>query len=147
MITNSPDETRELAKRLLSALPQNATIALRGELGAGKTCFVKGLASGLGVGQPVTSPTYTIINEYSGNARLYHIDFYRIGSPDEALALGLDDYLEADAICAVEWPERIADLLPGDAIHVQLRTGSNPDERKISVTVPEGLERVLDSLI
>jgi tRNA threonylcarbamoyladenosine biosynthesis protein TsaE len=144
--TNSPGETRALAERLVSVLPAKTTIALRGELGAGKTCFVKGLASGLQIKQPVTSPTYTIVNEYAGASRLYHIDFYRIGSPDEALALGLDDYLEAEAVCAIEWPERITDLLPADAVRVQLEPGIDPEQRKITVTVPESLGAVLEAL-
>lgn len=140
-ITNCPEETRALAENLLANLPGGAIIALHGELGAGKTCFVKGLAAALNVHQPITSPTYTIANEYSGRLKLYHIDFYRINNADEALALGFDDYLESEAVCAIEWPERVEDLLPATTIRVNLEPGNGADQRRITITLPGDIDQ------
>jgi tRNA threonylcarbamoyladenosine biosynthesis protein TsaE len=138
IISRSPEETRALAARVLAALPERAVIALHGELGSGKTCFVQGLALVLGIGQPVTSPTFTMINEYRGERPLYHVDLYRVRNPDEAVDLGLDEYLPADGITVIEWAERAGDLIPPDAAHVYFRTLKDPDEREIRIDSPAG---------
>jgi tRNA threonylcarbamoyladenosine biosynthesis protein TsaE len=93
-------------------------LALHGELGSGKTCFVQGLAEALGVRAFVNSPTFTIINEYKGRLPLHHIDLYRVKSEREADLLGLEEYLEAEGITAIEWPENISSLLPKNTIHI-----------------------------
>ena len=134
--TRSPAETRRLARRLAAALPSAAVLALYGELGSGKTCFVQGLAAALGVTGPVTSPTFTLIHEYRGPRPLYHIDLYRIGSADEALMLGLEDYLPADGLTAVEWAERSEDLLPPDTVRVHFDLLPDPAARRITVRYP-----------
>lgn len=118
IITNSPDETKQLAGQLVGKLRAGSVLALHGDLGSGKTCFVQGLAEALGVKEIVNSPTYIIINEYQGRCPLYHIDLYRIKSMAEAETLGLDDFLKGDGITAIEWPEKVSLLLPQDAIHV-----------------------------
>jgi tRNA threonylcarbamoyladenosine biosynthesis protein TsaE len=135
-ISRSPAETRRLAARLLGELPGRAVIALHGELGSGKTCFVQGLAAALGVGQPVTSPTFTMISEYRGRRPLYHIDLYRLSRPEDILALGIEEYFEAEGIKAIEWAERAADLLPADAVHVVLTALKSFHRRRIAVEGP-----------
>lgn len=118
IITESPAETKQLAGQIAGKLGTGSALALYGDLGSGKTCFAQGLAEALGVREIVNSPTFTIINEYQGRIRFYHIDLYRIKSMTEAEALGLEELLEGDGITAIEWPEKISTLLPKDTIHV-----------------------------
>jgi len=117
-ITKSPEETKNLAVELAKELRPGAVLALHGDLGSGKTCFVQGLAEALGVKEIVNSPTFAIINEYRGSIKLYHVDLYRVKSAAEAEALGMDEFLGVDGITAIEWPEIISRLLPEDTIHV-----------------------------
>jgi tRNA threonylcarbamoyladenosine biosynthesis protein TsaE len=132
--THSPEETERAAAELARQLPPASVVALHGQLGSGKTCFVRGMARAVGVTQPVTSPTFTVVNEYRGSGRpLYHIDLYRVQSADEALALGLDEYIEAGGITAVEWPECAADALPPGTVHVHITEGASEDERRIVI--------------
>lgn len=133
MVSHGPEETRSIAAFLADELPDRSVVALYGELGSGKTCFVQGLASALGITQPVTSPTFTIINEFRGARPLYHIDLYRLSGPDEILALGFDDYLEAGGVTAIEWAERAGDLLPPETVHVKLAALAQPNERSILI--------------
>ncbi len=133
IVTRSPEETHRFAAELLKTLGPGSVLALHGELGAGKTCLVQGLARALGITRAVGSPTFTLINEYPGPLPLYHIDLYRISGPDEALALGLDEYLLGAGIVAIEWAERVAPLLPPATIHIQLTPGCTQDERLIRV--------------
>ena len=133
IVTRSPEETQALAASLARELGPGSVLALHGELGSGKTCFVQGLAMGLGVTEPVNSPTYTLVNEYRGSLPLYHVDLYRIRQPSEVLSLGLDEYLYGDGVVAVEWAERAESLLPAGCRHVTFEPGSSPDERVITV--------------
>ena len=111
-ITNSPAETESVGAALSKILSPGAVIAYRGDLGAGKTAFTRGLARGLGANEQVTSPTYTIVNEYlSGRMPLFHFDMYRLGSADELFDIGWDDYLDRGGVCAVEWSENVEDAL------------------------------------
>lgn len=111
--SSKPSETLACAKKLAAGLQPGSVIALIGELGAGKTHFVKGLADGLGYLGEVTSPTFTLIHEYLGGLMpLYHFDFYRLDSPDEALQIGLEEYLDGDGVCVVEWADKFRDLMP-----------------------------------
>lgn len=120
-LTQSPEETEKLGARLADKLPPGTVIAFRGDLGAGKTAFTRGLASGLGISEPVTSPTYTIVNEYlSGRMPLFHFDMYRLGSSEELFDIGWEDYLARGGICAVEWSENVADAME-DAVIVDIR--------------------------
>ncbi len=119
-ITNSPEETEALAARLAEQLKPGTVIAYQGELGAGKTAFTRGLARGLGCKEPVTSPTYTIVNEYlGGRIPLFHFDMYRLGCADDLWDIGWDDYLERGGVCAVEWSENVAEAME-DPILVRL---------------------------
>ena len=133
-ITNTPEETEALGARLARALEPGAVVAFTGDLGAGKTAFVRGLARGLGVQDRVTSPTFTIVNEYEGGRLpLFHFDLYRLGSADELFDIGWEDYLARGGVCAVEWSERMEELLEPGTIRVDLRRGEDEDRRVITV--------------
>ena len=111
-ITNSPAETEKIGAALSRVLSPGTVIAYRGDLGAGKTAFTRGLARGLGVNDPVTSPTYTIVNEYlGGRMPLFHFDMYRLHSAEDLWDIGWEDYLERGGICAVDWSENVADAM------------------------------------
>jgi len=133
--SNSEQETEEFAARLAQELKPGCVIALHGNLGAGKTVFSRGFARGLNIIEPVSSPTYTIIQEYplaDGNW-FFHLDLYRIDTPRAALAFGVDEYLEAsDAYTVIEWPERIDTLLPRYTIHINIEHNGE-DGRTISI--------------
>ena len=132
-ITNSPAETEAVGAALAAKLSPGAVIAYRGDLGAGKTAFTRGLARGLGIQDPVTSPTYTIVNEYlSGKMPLFHFDMYRLRSADDLFDIGWDDYLERGGVCAVEWSENVEDALE-DPITVTIEKLSDND-RRITIT-------------
>ena len=111
-LTNSPAETELVGEKLAKILQPGAVIAYRGDLGAGKTAFTRGLARGLGYPDPVTSPTYTIVNEYlGGRLPLFHFDMYRLRSSDDLWDIGWEDYLDRGGVCAVEWSENVADAM------------------------------------
>ena len=133
-ITRSPEETEALGARLAGALEPGAVVAFTGDLGAGKTAFVRGLARGLGIRDRVTSPTFTIVNEYEGGRLpLFHFDLYRLGSADELFDIGWEDYLARGGVCAVEWSERMEELLEPGTIRVDLRRGEDESRRVITV--------------
>ena len=131
-ITHSPEETEALGASLAKILTPGAVIAYRGDLGAGKTAFTRGLARGLGCTDLVTSPTYTIVNEYlGGRLSLFHFDMYRLASADDLWDIGWDDYLDRGGICAVEWSENVAEALE-DPITVTIeKTGET--SRRITI--------------
>ncbi len=137
--TSSEAETRAFAKKLVGVFGPKAFYALRGDLGAGKTCFVQGLAAALGIKDAVCSPTFTIVNEYTNakGVRLIHVDLYRISGPEDLDSIGWDDYLDSGDAMAVEWPGRAGGELPARAILVEIAIGSTPDERLFTVTPPE----------
>jgi tRNA threonylcarbamoyladenosine biosynthesis protein TsaE len=137
IVSHSPEETRQIARDLIREHSGRLVLALHGDLGSGKTCFVQGLAAALGVRRAVTSPTFTIINEYKGPRPLYHVDLYRLNSPDEALGIGFEDYMETDGVTAVEWAERAGDLIPENAIHVYFQAMEGSNVRSIRI---EGFE-------
>ena len=139
-LTNSPRETEQLGEKLAAVLRPGAVIAYRGDLGAGKTAFTRGLARGLGYGEPVTSPTYTIVNEYlGGRLPLFHFDMYRLASSDDLWDIGWEDYLDRGGVCAVEWSENVADALEGPILITIEKLGE--DARRIIV---EGGEAFAD---
>ena len=126
MLTKSARETADFARAYAATLQPGDILLLHGEMGAGKTVFVKGLAQGLGIGDEITSPTYAYMNDYGG---LYHYDCYRLKSGAQAEALGLTDYFYAGGICVVEWSENITDVLPEGCKEVFIRkTGENERE-------------------
>ena len=131
-ITNSPEETEKVGMALGQVLSPGTVLAYEGDLGAGKTAFTRGLAKGLGATEQVTSPTYTIVNEYlSGRMPLFHFDMYRLGSSDDLWDIGWEDYLERGGVCAVEWSENVADAMEG-AVRVCIEKISE-DVRKITI--------------
>ena len=128
-------QTEALGERLGRALKSGAVIAYTGDLGAGKTAFTRGLARGLDIPGQVTSPTFTIVNEYEGGRLpLFHFDMYRLGSSDELFDIGWEDYLARNGVCAVEWSENVDDALDADCIRVDIRRGETPDQRIIRIT-------------
>ena len=134
--TRSPEETEALAARIAGETAPGTIILLRGNLGAGKTAFTRGFARGLGIQDPVSSPTFTIVQEYPfGTSKmLYHMDLYRIADSDAALAFGIDDFLFADnAISLIEWPERAEDLYPPDAVNVEIAHTGSENCRRITI--------------
>lgn len=138
--TNSAAETQALAARLAAELPDGAVVCLHGDLGAGKTCFVQGLAKALGVRRPVGSPTFTLINEYKGRRALAHVDLYRVRGAGDAFGLGLEDYLfRFGGVVAIEWAERVAELLPETCWHVRLEArGAGEQARTVTIDRPAG---------
>ena len=132
-ITNSPIETEKVGEALGKILKPGSILAYEGDLGAGKTAFTRGLARGLGYEEPVTSPTYTIVNEYlGGRMPLFHFDMYRLASSDDLWDIGWEDYLERGGVCAVEWSENVADAMENAITVCIQKTGE--DSRKITIT-------------
>jgi tRNA threonylcarbamoyladenosine biosynthesis protein TsaE len=134
-LSRSPDETRSLGAVFAAGLVPGDVVALYGELGAGKTEFVKGACGALGIDvAEVSSPSFTIVNEYAGvDLSVYHFDAYRIKKPDEFFELGYEEYFSGKGVCFIEWPERIEALLPEDAIRLRFEhKGAN--ERLISIS-------------
>lgn len=128
----------EAAKQFMAEMGDDTVFAFYGEMGAGKTTFISALARELGVEEDVAnSPSFAIINEYRSSTTaelIYHFDLYRIESLDEALEIGVEDYFDSGALCLLEWPERIADILPDDTVRVDITVDPNTDARTITIT-------------
>lgn len=137
-ITHSPEETEAVGQALGKCLQPGTVVAYTGDLGAGKTAFTRGLARGLGATEQVTSPTYTIVNEYlTGRLPLFHFDMYRLRGEDDLFDIGWEDYLERGGVCAVEWSENVAQAME-DALTVAIdKTGEN--SRRITITGGENI--------
>ncbi len=134
LLSHSPEDTEDIGARLAEQLEPGAVVAFTGDLGAGKTAFTRGLARGLGIPDRITSPTFTIVNEYEGGRLpLFHFDMYRLGSADELFDIGWEDYLRRGGVCAGEWSENIADALEEDAVRVDIRRGASDQERVITI--------------
>lgn len=119
--SNSPNDTEMIAKALAKKLKPSDVICLRGDLGVGKTAFVQGLVKGLGVTEPISSPTFTIVNCYTGGKMpIYHFDVYRIEDSDEMYEIGFDEYVYGDGVTVIEWPDNIADILPDNAYNITI---------------------------
>ena len=132
IITNSESETISEGERLGRTLKPGAVVALYGELGAGKTTFTRGLVAGIGIQMNVSSPTFTIVNEYPGTIPVFHFDMYRLNSDDELFDIGWDDYLERGGVCVVEWSEKVPGAFPPGTIIVMLENlGGN--KRRIAI--------------
>ena len=133
-ISHSEAETESIGEKFAKDLPDGTVIAMYGDLGAGKTAFVRGMAKGMGLTCRVSSPTFTIVNEYIGERELIHFDMYRLESADELFDIGWEDYLRRGAVCAVEWSENVEDALQ-DAIRVTIeKDADEPDTRHITIT-------------
>jgi tRNA threonylcarbamoyladenosine biosynthesis protein TsaE len=119
--THSLEETLKFGEQLAAGLHRGDVLALSGNLGAGKTALIKGIARGLGITQDVTSPTFTLVHEYpNGRLPLFHIDLYRLDTVDQALAIGIEDYLNGPGVTAIEWAEKIEPLLPPRTTHIRM---------------------------
>ena len=133
--TNTPEQTRALGREIAADLAEGSVIALVGDLGCGKTAFVKGIVDYFGDGEDVTSPTFTLVNEYDGDIPVYHFDVYRLENPNLHECDWMDDYLFGDGICLIEWADNIHSVLPHDAIRVEFKKdperGENFREIKI----------------
>ena len=137
-VTHRREETESVGARLADALIEGRVVAFTGDLGAGKTAFVSGMARALGVEERVTSPTFTIVNEYEGGRLpLFHFDMYRLDSADELFHIGWEDYLARGGVCAVEWSENVAEAIEADAVRVSIVRGDGDDDRIITI---EGVE-------
>jgi tRNA threonylcarbamoyladenosine biosynthesis protein TsaE len=132
IISASPDETMAAGERIGSLLHKGCVVALTGYLGAGKTCLTKGIARALGVRDPVTSPTYTIISEYEGRVPFYHIDAYRLGGDDDFAGIGGEELLYGEGVSVIEWSERIPGSIPADALVVSIEIMED-QRRRITV--------------
>lgn len=133
--SNSEAETEALGEALAQKLSEGSVVAFTGDLGAGKTAFIRGMARGLGILSRVTSPTFTIVSEYEdGTVPLFHFDMYRLHSADELFDIGWEDYLRRNGICAVEWSEHVSSALEDDCIRVDIRRGAEENQRVISIS-------------
>lgn len=141
IISHSVDDTEKAGVRLAAVLPRGSVVAFAGDLGAGKTAFIRGLAQGLGIHDRVTSPTFTIVNEYEGGRLpLFHFDLYRLPDSDALFEIGWEDYLRRGGICAVEWSERIPDALEEDCIRVKIRR--QDEDEAVRVITIEGVPEI-----
>ncbi len=136
-ISNSPDETQAFAADMAKRLKAGDVLCLYGDLGAGKTAFVQGLAKGLGIDEPITSPTFTIVNEYEGRLPLYHFDVYRIADSDEMYEVGFDEYVYGEGVSVIEWPQLIADILPERRFDIEIKKDLEEGENYREITVRE----------
>lgn len=136
VVTNSAQETEQLGERLAKQLNGAETVALFGGLGMGKTAFTRGLCRGLGTGEVVSSPTFALVNEYTGRCPVYHFDMYRVTTWDDLYSTGFFDY-EGNGVLVIEWSENIEGALPGDAIRVTIERGEHDDQRVFTI---EGVE-------
>jgi tRNA threonylcarbamoyladenosine biosynthesis protein TsaE len=134
LTTHSEESTIQAGKNFSGRLVPGTIVALYGGLGTGKTRFIKGVCEGLGVLEHVTSPTFTIVNEYrGGNIPVYHFDFYRINMIAEMQEIGFEEYMNGEGICLIEWADRIEKLLPADRFDIHLRLGKSDCDREISI--------------
>lgn len=134
-ISTSCGETQKIASEFAKTLKAGDTVCMYGDLGAGKTAFVQGMAKGLHIEEPITSPTFTIVNEYSGTLPLYHFDVYRIADSDEMYEIGYEEYVYGDGISVIEWAELIEDILPDNrfAVTILKDMSKGEDYRKIEI--------------
>ena len=135
VITNSEAETERAGGDFAKNLPEGSVVALYGGLGAGKTAFVRGMARGMGIESRVSSPTFTIVNEYLGKRQLFHFDMYRLKSADELFDIGWEDYLSRGGVCAVEWSENVEPAFEGNEIRVHI---TKLDEQRRQIETEEG---------
>lgn len=131
----SPEKTYEMAVKLGEEAKPSTVYCLIGDLGVGKTVFTKGFAKGLGIEEHITSPTFTIVNEYDGRLPFYHFDVYRIADPEEMYEVGFEDYINGEGVCFIEWANLIDDLIPEDAVWITIEKDLEKglDYRKITM--------------
>ncbi len=136
-LTESPEATERAGEELAERLRPGDVVGLSGALGAGKTCFIRGLCRGLGVTQTVSSPTFVLVNHYTGRVPVYHVDAFRAGSLTELIDLGFDELVSGEGVTIVEWADKLTPLLPPDTIRVEIE-GLGDEPRRICVRMPAG---------
>ena len=136
-ISNCPDDTKKIAADMALKLKSGDVLCLYGDLGAGKTAFVQGLAKGLGIDEHITSPTFTIVKEYEGRLPLYHFDVYRISDSDEMYEVGFDEYVYGEGVSVIEWPQLIEDILPDKRYDIEIKKDLSKGEEYREITVRE----------
>lgn len=129
LVSHSPEETQRIGRMLGNVAQPGDIFLLEGPLGAGKTCLTQGIAWGLGVQEYARSPTFVLVTRYQGRHTIHHVDLFRIDDPLEALDMGLEEYLESDGVCVVEWADKAADLFPVESLRIELDYGSEEAER------------------
>lgn len=132
--TASPQATRELAARMAGLAQAGDVILLAGEMGAGKTCFAQGFAVGLGIHEPVTSPTFTLVRTYPGTLDLVHADVYRLDHEQEVIDLGLGELVDGRGVALIEWGDAVAPALPGDVLEVRIEFDGDDDSRRLTIS-------------
>lgn len=141
--SRSPEETKKIAGSFAAGLHPGDVVCLSGDLGAGKTAFVQGLAEGLGIEEYVNSPTFTIVNEYEAGIPLYHFDVYRIDDSDELYEIGYEEYIDGDGVTVIEWPQKIIDILPLQRYDIEiLKEDADENSRLIRISEPGEKEEV-----
>ena len=133
--SNSYEETQKFAEEFSKTLEAGDVLCMYGDLGVGKTAFVQGLAKGLGIDEPITSPTFTIVNEYSGRLPLYHFDVYRISCEEEMEDTGYEEYFYGEGVCLVEWAELVKELIPADAVWITIEKDYTKDDDYRRITI------------
>ena len=136
-ISNSYEETQKIAADFAKTLKEGDVLCMYGDLGVGKTAFVQGLAKGLGIDEPITSPTFTIVNEYSGTLPLYHFDVYRIADSDEMYEIGYEEYVYGDGVSVIEWPQLIDDILPEKRYDIEIAKDYDKGENYRTIEIKE----------
>lgn len=148
IICNSIEETDKIGYKIGKLLEKGDIVCLAGDLGAGKTTLTKSIARGLGIDEEVTSPTFTIINEYDGRVPVYHFDVYRIMNIDEMYDIGYEEYFYGDGICIVEWASQIRELIPREHLWIDIGLGKEINSRELSIKgTTEHYERIIEELI
>lgn len=142
MVSHSVTETESLGERLGGCLRAGDVLALTGDLGAGKTTLVRGIARGLGCPEPVSSPTFVLMHVYEGRLALYHFDAWRLSGPEDLLGIGAEEYLEGEGVAVVEWSERAEGILPSQRLEIRLESLEAPEERRLCLRGlgPRGVE-------
>lgn len=147
-ITKNEQETIDIGFKISSLFKAGTVVAFIGDLAAGKTTIIKGIATGLGINRDVESPTFTLVNEYNGNLKIYHMDCYRETNIAGWLEIGIEDYFYGDGICFVEWADRIEELLPDDAIKINIRHDmKHMNHRKFSITSSKETEQNIKKIL
>jgi tRNA threonylcarbamoyladenosine biosynthesis protein TsaE len=134
-VSNAPEETYNLAKKVAKILPDGTVFCVRGDLGAGKTLFTQGLAAGLGVKDEVTSPTFSLLNIYDGEKRLFHFDLYRLDWAEQLVDIGFYEYSVQEGIVLIEWPDKFLDEMPENYIFIEIARGAAENERQLNFSV------------
>lgn len=148
IVSKNYQETIKIARSIASYLDKGMVILLKGDLGVGKTIFAKGIAEGLSIDEPVTSPTFALLHEYEGSEKLYHFDLYRLYDPEEIYDIGYDEYIYGEGISLIEWPERMDYLLPEDYLLVNIKRLEEPDERLLEFSYKgANYEALIDVLV